>query len=156
MKTSVKSGWQQIVLGFEAGERRPNWDGSGGLVVADQIQMIGHAFSSGFDLISLLLSQLKKAIGNSQVANPDFLRVSCAILGAKPLEAAFDKIHRASRPVIGLANSQPQQAHSQNRGRPFIPARAIPPSNSLEPGERNVQRKADHTSGGMTAPAGGK
>ena len=144
------------MLGFEAGERRTNWNGSGGLVVADQIQMIGHAFSFSFNLISLLLGQLEKTIRNSQVANPDSLRVNCAILRAKPPETAFDKVHRATRPVIGPANSQPQQAHSQNRGRPFIPSRAVPPSNSLEPGERNVQRQPDHTSGGMTTPLGGK
>ena len=53
------------MFGFEACERRTNWNGSGSLVVADQIQMISHAFSFGFNLISLLLRQLEKAVGNS-------------------------------------------------------------------------------------------
>jgi hypothetical protein len=70
--------------------------------------MIGHSFSFGFKLISLLFRQLEKAIRNSQIANPDSLRVSGAILRAKPSETAFDKVHRAARPVIGAANSQPQ------------------------------------------------
>src|ERR1700722_5524790 len=67
----IKSGWQKIMLGFEARERRTNWDGSSGFVVAYQIQMIGHSFSSGFDLISLLLGQFEKTISDSQVAEPD-------------------------------------------------------------------------------------
>ena len=118
--------------------------------------MIGHSFSFGFNLISLLLRQLEESIRNSQIANPDFLHISGAILRAKPPESAFDKVHRAARPVIGAANSQPQQAHSQNCGRPFIPSRAVTPSNSLEPGEGDVLRQPDHTSGGSTVPAGGK
>src|SRR6202158_4175286 len=144
------------MFGLEAGARRTNWNGSGRLVVADQIQMLGHTFSSGFNLILFLFGQLEKTIRNSQVANPDPLRVNCAILRAKPPETAFDKIHRATRPVIGPANSQPQQAHPQNGGRPFIPPRAVSPSNSLEHGDRNFQWQTDHTSGGMTAPLGGK
>ena len=80
MKTSIKSDRQKMMLGFEACERRTNWNGSGGLVVADQIQMIGHPFSFSFNLISLLLGQLEKTVRNSQVANPDSLRVNCAIL----------------------------------------------------------------------------
>jgi hypothetical protein len=67
--------------------------------------VIGHSFSSGFDLISLLLGQLEKTIRYSQVANPHPLRVNCAILRAKPPETAFDKVHRATRPVIGPADS---------------------------------------------------
>src|SRR5208283_832545 len=89
-------------------------------------------------------------------AHPDFFYISGAILGAEPPEAAFHKVHRAARPIIGLANSQSQQAHSQNSGRPFIPSRAVPPSNSLEPGKSNLQWQPDHTSGGITVPAGGK
>ena len=49
----IKSGRQKIVIDFEMGERRTNWNRSGSLVVADQIQMIGHSFSFGFKLISL-------------------------------------------------------------------------------------------------------
>jgi len=70
--------------------------------------MIGHSFSSGFNLISLLLGQLEETICNSQVTYPDSLRANYAILGAKPPETAFDKVHRATRPVIGPAYSQPQ------------------------------------------------
>ena len=66
----IKSGWQERMLGFEAGECRTNWNGSSGLVVANQIQMIGCTFSSGFNLISLLLGQFEETIGNSQVADP--------------------------------------------------------------------------------------
>ena len=134
----VEGSWQESVFSFEAGERRTNWNGSGGFVVADQIQMIGHPFSSGFNLIPLVLGQFEKTVRNSQVANPDSLRVSCAVLRAKPFETAFDKVHRAARPVIGPANSQSQQAHPQNGGRPFIPPRAVPPSNSLDPGKRDI------------------
>jgi hypothetical protein len=46
--------------------------------------MIGHSFPFGFKLISLLFRRLEKAIRNSQIANPDSLRVSGAILRAKP------------------------------------------------------------------------
>jgi hypothetical protein len=42
--------------------------------------MISHSFSFGFNLISLLLRQLKKAVRDLQVANPDALRSSNVIL----------------------------------------------------------------------------
>jgi len=69
----VKSGRQKILLGFEACERRTNWNGGGSLVVANQIQMVGHIFSPGLSLISLLLGQLEKTVCNSQIAYPDSL-----------------------------------------------------------------------------------
>src|SRR5580700_2388991 len=118
--------------------------------------MAGHTFSFGLNLISLLLGQFEKAVRDSYVANPDSFHVNCAIQGAKPPESTFNKVHRTTRPVIGLADSQSQKAHSQNRCRPFVPSSAVAPSNAPEPGERNVQRKADHTRGGITVPAGGK
>ena len=101
----IKSDWQERMVGYEACECRTNWNGSSGLVVADQIQMIGHSLSFSFNLISLLLGQLENAVRNAQVAHPDSLRVHCAVLGAKPSETAFNKVHRATRPVIGPANS---------------------------------------------------
>src|SRR5579864_1949636 len=100
----VEGSWQERMFGFEAGERRTNWNGSGGLVVTNQIQMIGHPFSSGFSLISFLLGQFEKTVRNSQVAHPDSVRVKCAIQRAKPPETTFDKVHRATRPVIRPAN----------------------------------------------------
>ena len=76
----IKSGWQKSMFGFEVFERRADGNGSGSFVVADQIQMIGHSFSFGFNLIPLLFRQLEKAVRNSQVANPDSLRSSNVIL----------------------------------------------------------------------------
>src|ERR1700722_18328434 len=118
--------------------------------------MLGHAFSSGFNLISFLLGQIEKAVCNLHVANPHASRFESAIVGAKPPESAFDKIHGATGPISGLTDSQPQQAHPQNRSRPFVPPRAVPPSNSFQLRERDVQRQPDHTSGGTTVPAGGR
>jgi hypothetical protein len=54
-----------------------------------------------------LLAQFKQGIGDAQLADPDFFRVSRAVLSTKAVEATLDKIHRASRPVTWLANSQP-------------------------------------------------
>jgi hypothetical protein len=61
----MKSGRQKIVLSFEACQRRADGNGSGGLVVPDQIQMIGQSFSFRFNLIALLLGQLEETIRNS-------------------------------------------------------------------------------------------
>jgi hypothetical protein len=48
-------------------------------VVADQIQMVGHSFSFGFNLIPLLFRQLEKAVRNEKIANPNFLG-SCNVI----------------------------------------------------------------------------
>ncbi len=83
------------------------------LIASFSYQVIRHPgreYSASMSQASMPGTSL--TIRNSQVANPDSLRVNCAILGAQPPEIAFEKVHRATRPVIGPANSQSQQAHS--------------------------------------------
>jgi hypothetical protein len=71
-------------------------------------------------------------IHDPQIALPHLARDFGAVIATKSPETALDEVHGTARPVLDLALPESQEALAQLGCPPFIPTRAVAPTNACK------------------------